>query len=603
MRGTFITFLRQSFFIRMIVLMLLVSIVPLIILAYLAVNVSKDAIKTEVNKINYELVEQVEEHINLMMAKLQEQSYHYGMLTSIQNALEPNSQTMADFVRKKELITILDSGIAVIGDIESISLYSKSDDQVFSSRESFLSISDSRFSSVIPHFIHSQKPYLFYDKDLLHVDSELLRDFSLFLRKIPINSPNEYKGVLVISIENALFKNLIKNIHRGSQGSAYVISPSKEIIATTSNLADNEDKMRMNKIINEWDRLHQPNQFVLDDSLISIKQSEQFHRWIVLSVIPLKEVMASTQIISKSVFYLLIFLILLGLIIVFGGGYYLYKPLQSLKKHMQFIKQGNFDARIPVLVNNEFGELGILLNSMAFKLQSLVSELKETEELKRRNEIRLLQSQINPHFMYNSLNTITMFAMLKDYEKIREIMRCLTSLLRYSMENHEQSVPLTMEIKYLFDYIDMLQLRYDCQFQLKPEIDLALNQMIIPKLLLQPLIENAIFHGILAKETDKGTIIIRVYKSKEDSQSIIMEIQDDGKGMTPQRLKQVKIYLMREGTGEHIGLTNVWERTRLVFGLESRIEVESQLEIGTIIRLILPMGSIRIGLEEPHESI
>ncbi|MNC24589.1 Histidine kinase [compost metagenome] len=122
-------------------------------------------------------------------------------------------------------------------------------------------------------------------------------------------------------------------------------------------------------------------------------------------------------------------LVFLGALCVVGFGYQLYRPLQAVKRQVDAIKKGHFDARVTHFANNEIGDLGRMLNTMAVRIQDLLADLHDSEDLKRKLEIRALQSQINPHFIYNTLNTIRMFAMMKDYEKINTLMGRLVALL------------------------------------------------------------------------------------------------------------------------------------------------------------------------------
>jgi two-component system sensor histidine kinase YesM len=218
--------------------------------------------------------------------------------------------------------------------------------------------------------------------------------------------------------------------------------------------------------------------------------------------------------------------------------------------------------------------------------------LKETENAKRKQEIRALQAQINPHFLYNCLNSISMFAMLRDYGKIREMMVSLLSLLRYSMEHLEQTVALKRELDYLGHYTRMMQLRYSRPFRLEIEVDPALDSMKIPKLLLQPLMENALFHGVLASEPGREGLIRVAAGYADDGRSVQLLVADNGAGMEPGRLKRIRTLLSEPSNPDNIGLRNVWERLKLVFGPQASLDIESEAGTGTTIRISLPADQV-----------
>lgn len=201
--------------------------------------------------------------------------------------------------------------------------------------------------------------------------------------------------------------------------------------------------------------------------------------------------------------------------------------------------------------------------------------------------------------MYNTLNTIRMFALMKDYDKINMLMGRLVALLRYSMENFEQTVPLEKELDYLTDYVGLLNIRYKCQVHLLFEVEEPLQRMFIPKLSLQPLIENAIFHGILPKKLNEGHITIHAFNDVTAKQ-IILEIIDDGIGVEDNKLTQLQLHLQREEITESIGLLNVWMRMKLLFGTGAHIELNSDGD-GLTIRIALPLETVMIK-EEPHEA-
>lgn len=441
---------------------------------------------------------------------------------------------------------------------------------------------------------------MFLDKSS-HPDLKILQNSTYYIGRIPFEVYEDMRGVLLISMNNAQFQQQIENIQLGSLGSVSLLTQSGVTIATTSKLERSQDDVRTRSILAHWVSLGKPTQFEMDTSIISVKQTKTFDKWIVISEIPSQELTQSADIIRKTVTYFLLALVTVGGLSVIGFGYQLYRPLQAVKRQVDAIKKGNFDARVTYFANNEIGDLGRMLNAMAVRIQDLLSEQQESEDMKRKLEIRALQSQINPHFMYNTLNTIRMFAMLKDYDNINTLMGKFVSLLRYSMENYDQNVPLQQELDYLQDYIGLLNMRYKYQTKLHVDIQSPLETMYIPKLSLQPLIENAVFHGILPKKKAEGHIHIRVYTQSDDASTVI-EIEDDGIGLDETQLEKLRVHMQQEHLGENIGLKNVWLRMRLMFNKEAQMELFSPSDQGLLIRFLLPPDSVRLK-EVQHEQL
>ncbi|WP_169447658.1 sensor histidine kinase [Paenibacillus daejeonensis] len=581
----------------MILIMLAVSIIPLVVLSYISISVSSSTVEKQVNKLNAQLVNQVIDRIELSMNRFRELSVQYSGLSSIKNALvSPSELYYEDVVLKRELISVLTTASAMIGNVEGLQVYSAVTGEILSSTEAPSRVEQSVYGPLIELFLSSPRTELFLDRDSIP-EMDMLRDASVYMARIPYNRYEEMKGVILISMNNDQFQQQIENIQLGSEGSITLLTPAGSPIATTSKLSDEEDKERVATILSHWRELGAPDQFAEASSIISVKQTGTYDDWIVVSEIPSKELTQDTGIIRETVIYFLALLIVLGAASVLGFGYHLYRPLQAVKRHVNAIKKGQLDARVNTFANNEIGDLGRMLNAMAIRIQELVNDLQDSEKLKRRLEVRALQSQINPHFMYNTLNTIRMFAMLKDYDKINKLMGRFVGLLRYSMENYDQTVQLDQELDYLKDYVGLLNMRYKCQITLTYEIEEPLGRMQIPKLSLQPLIENSVFHGILPKKADTGLIAVRAFTDRQQDR-VVVEIRDDGTGLSDEDLEKLRVHLLREESSENIGLQNVRMRLKLMFGQSTSMEMLSEEGSGLLIRIELQADQVQIKEEE-----
>ncbi len=601
MKSNFFSFLKKSFYIRMILIMLGVSVIPLILLSWISIGVSTNTVEKQVNRLNAQLVNQVVDRVELTMARFKELSDQYSRIGSIQTALVPPSDHYFEEVtRKKELISVLSTASAVIGNVQGLQVYSAVTGEVLSSYEAPATLSDSPYRPVIQRFLDTGGTSLFLDKGALRQEKSLtlLNNSVYYVSRIPSDRFEEMTGALLISMSNSQFQQQIENIQLGGKGSVSLVTKNGLTIATTSSLPAAEDDARLARILGEWGSQGEPNQFRMDSSIISVKQTSTYDGWIVISEIPSRELTQSTTIIRKTVGYFLLFLIGLGLIAIIAFGYQLYRPLQAVKKQVDAIKKGRFDARVTHFANNEIGELGRMLNSMAVRIEDLLGDLQDSEELKRRLEIRALQSQINPHFMYNTLNTIRMFAMLKDYDKINTLMGRLVSLLRYSMENYEQTVQFKQEFAYLEDYAELLNMRYKCRILLHAEVEEPLERVLIPKLSLQPLIENAVFHGILPKKAEEGHIWVRLYSLPAPDHLVVLEVKDNGVGLEERELEFLRMHLLREESNENIGLKNVWMRLRLMFGKSAEVQLDSRPGEGMTIRFLFPADTVQVKEEE-----
>ena len=261
-----------------------------------------------------------------------------------------------------------------------------------------------------------------------------------------------------------------------------------------------------------------------------------------------------------------------------------YEILQS----MRAVEKGDLSVRIAARSKDEMGELGSQLNKMLDRIQDIMEENINREVLVKNSEIRALQNQINAHFIYNVLESIKMMAEIDEEYEISDAITSLGRLLRYSMKWTSKNVLLKDELDYIHDYMALINLRYDFTITLSVNIPEELMRQEIPKMSLQPVVENAILHGIEPLGVD-STIYIKAWMEEGDC---IIEISDAGQGMTEAELKILTDRLQgkvekAEGKGG-IGLKNVHDRIGLEFGREYGLEIFTRTDCYTKVRIKLP---------------
>ena len=263
-----------------------------------------------------------------------------------------------------------------------------------------------------------------------------------------------------------------------------------------------------------------------------------------------------------------------------------YVTLKSIRK----IQNGDLEVRIENCDNSEMGELGTQINKMLDRIEQLNKESIDREILVKNSEIRALQNQINAHFIYNVLESIKMMAEIDEEYAISDAITALGKLLRYSMRWVSGNVRVEEELEYIKNYLALINLRFDYEIYLSLNMPPFIMKHEIPKMSLQPIIENAIYHGIeeLAEDT---TIYVKGYVQGKDC---LIEITDAGKGMTEEEVERLKKKIAGEiepsgGSGNGIGLKNVQDRIHITFGEEYGIEINSKLGCYTKISVRIPL--------------
>lgn len=262
------------------------------------------------------------------------------------------------------------------------------------------------------------------------------------------------------------------------------------------------------------------------------------------------------------------------------------KPIARMEAFAGAIAGGDLQARSPETNVSELRGLTVSLNTMAGKLQNLINENKREQENLKKSELRTLQAQINPHFLYNTLDAIVWLAEANRTSEVIHITRALSDFFRISLSQGKDWIPLSDEVKHLTGYLTIQKIRYRDILDYSIDIPETLYGHQIPKLLLQPLVENAIYHGIKHR---RGKGLVEVSACEEAGQ-LVLRVRDNGVGIAPERLKQIMQVLRGDGGGMvGYGLFNVNKRVQLYYNQPQGIQIESNEGEGTVVFMKVPI--------------
>ncbi|MBO0458173.1 histidine kinase [Enterococcus hulanensis] len=263
------------------------------------------------------------------------------------------------------------------------------------------------------------------------------------------------------------------------------------------------------------------------------------------------------------------------------------QPMEEMIKMAEALSDGKLNYRIKCLPDNELQTLTNSMNEMADNLVVLLEENALKQYNLAQSEVRVLQAQITPHFIYNSLDAILVLAEMGDVEKVKEMTYALSDFFRISLSQGQDWIPIEKEIRHITDYLIILQIRYGDALTYSIEVEPKIEKFFMLKMILQPLIENAVYHGTkLVRRT--GKIVLQAYL---DEGYVHFFIIDNGKGILPEKLEEINTEL-RDGLstdfGEGYGLFNVNKRLLLYYGSNAKIELSSIPEKGTTVHVIIP---------------
>ena len=263
------------------------------------------------------------------------------------------------------------------------------------------------------------------------------------------------------------------------------------------------------------------------------------------------------------------------------------RSTNSIIGGIQQVQQGNLDVRVLVDCEDEMGQIADNFNTMTEKVRKLIEEVKEALEKQKNAEIRALEAQINPHFLYNTLDSINWMAIEKGEYEISKMLRNLGVILRYSISKSNQMVDVLEMADWLDKYVSLQQMRFNDSFSFELHVDEEAKQIRIHKLLIQPFVENAIIHGF--KGIESGGILRVDVMLSEQAEELDIIIEDNGKGMPEEFVQKCNDYgdSVRDDFG-NIGLNNAFSRMRMYYGEAVSWDVSSIPDVGTIITLKIP---------------
>ena len=394
----------------------------------------------------------------------------------------------------------------------------------------------------------------------------------------------EIKGVILIDIKLDAIKEIIENSKPGTAGFVYVMDSNKEIVYTPVNNT-------VYRIKNEW--IEEINNEIIIKNINGenyqlTKFKSKYTGWETIGVFPESESLRVIEYIKYSSLIIAIVALIIAemLVVVFTKS--IVKPMYKLKQLMKRAQEGDLTVSFNAKYNDEVGELGNSFNNMVKEINNLINLVQKEEKSKRIAEMNVLQAQIKPHFMYNTLDTIRWMAEEHNEEDIVEIIEAFTNLLRISLSKGKEMISVKDELNHVQSYLIIQKIRYEDKLDYEIQFDENILEYQLIKLILQPLVENAIYHGIKEKRGN-GKILIT---GKIEGNMLCFTVSDNGKGMEEEVLNKINKMLTKSGENKieiGYGIFNVNERIRIIYGEEYGLKYKSVYGEGTIVELRHPI--------------
>ncbi|MCU6791336.1 histidine kinase [Paenibacillus sp. WQ 127069] len=401
-------------------------------------------------------------------------------------------------------------------------------------------------------------------------------------------NPSRPVGEVIVRLDESEITDLLSNAVPKDQGSIFIVRADGTVqlhLDATLVGQPYPDAALLQKVAKPINKV-----FSLKENGISyvvFNQQMKATGWNIVTMIKEKTIVEKTRAIKASLQILLFVFLVFGLFALIGFELTIIRPILALRKETHRLKQGDFSAQVEIRSRDEVGELGRQFNIMVTTMRELIDNKYKLEIRQKESELRILQSQMDPHFLYNTLDMIRWTARLEKAPETSQLIETLSRFFRMGLNSEKRFTTLAGEMDFVRSYLNLQQKRMGSKLQFSLYMEASLEGAVLLKKVIQPLVENSIKHGFRRRG---GQIHVRCYR---DGQDMIMEVLDTGVGFTKDKIEQIRQALVERSDDPAVmdhAICNIHERTLLVYGSGYGVELpDQQQEAGACVRLRIPL--------------
>jgi two-component system, sensor histidine kinase YesM len=569
--------------IKLLIQFIILSIVPILLIGFVSYAITYNITKNNAIQFSKEIIEQSTQKIDELLLEVQKSAVMTADEPAVQETLRhPLSTDIAKkYSNELEINTRLNLisnfneklfGIYVIGENGGRYKSNYGTDQTYD-------------------FLHST----WYEEV---IDSEGITWFRTRNGSVIVKTAGEFfvsagypitdkasgktSGIVMIDVPERQLSSIIR-AKLGDKGSIFILDENNHVITHPNpKLITQELKLETSKEVDTYGN----TKVTFTENTIMIEETSEVTGWKVVGIIPVSELTKDNMVFLNMI--ILILIVVCGIAFFFAWQFsrQTVKPIKNITDSMKIVEDGMFDVKLQILAKDEIGQLSTGFNVMTGKIEELMKSVLSEQEALRQAELKSLQYQINPHFLYNTLDSIVWLTRAKKNEEAISMVMAITKLFRIGISRGKDIITLEEEIEHVESYLTIQHMRYPKKFDYTIDLPPQLSQYKTFKVILQPLVENAIYHGIKLKK-EKGHIWITC---EEKDDHLLLKVKDTGKGMDEETLAKLNNTL-KDGPGEKLsiyGLKNVEERIKLFFGSGYGITFRSIDGKGTTAEIKIP---------------
>ncbi|MFC0471244.1 sensor histidine kinase [Halalkalibacter kiskunsagensis] len=567
---------------KLIITYVLLTVVPMTILVYISYYQYTKSIEEQLGEYIPKMLDQANRNIDKQMTEfesLPELLYNSTRVLSIlrKNHYSSQSERHNDIFTVNSYLseTYLSDKSPILG------VFVSSKDRLFSS-------TNVSYTGQIPTKLTSSEDIILQHETNLRFKGK--PPFFLLVKDIYDYENRRNIGSMSIALHLSFIENVLTEIKHRNESEISVINkegriiyhPDKHLIGTSVNMDDYPIHNGSFRTVKNNERM-----------LVSVSESEQMN-WILIHSIPFKHLTEKADLIKNITLIFFVIICSATVVISIFTAWSVSRPIYKLIHLMKNVEKENFQSVLKVNSKDEVGMLTISFNSMISRIRDLIQQNYHIELRQKQAELYALQSQINPHFMYNTLETITMAIEEDDDDTVVQMVSLLGKMLRFSLSNKDRIVQFNKEVEHIRNYLTIQKFRFEERLNFKIDSDIDLIQHYSPKFILQPVIENSIKHGL---ETRRGTLTlgITIFTAegiRPGTKDIIIRVEDDGTGIDQESLDKINKLLKSDPIARRdsgFGLINVHARIIMIFGEEYGLTVHSPTKGETVVEMRIPV--------------
>lgn len=577
----------KSISFKLLVYFLLLILFPIFTVSLLGNFYYTNTIEAETNNHTVQMIDQVNTNVEFYLKNMEKIIYFLSVDPQVNKFLRNKYNSIEDKENSEtEIRRVLKSFSAAHTEIGGIMIVNSKDAYISNemskiSREPFAKDMWYKMAYASPQKIQliskplgrNIKTYKDYSSDsVLSISKAFIAPQS-----------GEFLGTVLIDLKLETIKKIIADITLGKSGFLYIIDGEGNIVYAPVNAV-------VYRVNNKW--LNGPSNSIMkeinNNKYQIVYKHSTYSNFKTVGVFSLSEAL---QVVTNIRYYIVgigVITMLLAIIAALFFTKSIVKPLKKLRRLMRKAEEGDLNVRFENKYSDEIGQLGDSFNKMIDEIRNLIEMVYEEQKSKREAELKILQAQIKPHFLYNTLDTIQWMAQGHGADDIVEVVAALTNLFRIGINKGNEMISVKEELEHIKSYLVIQKIRYEDKFEYTIEFEEDILKYQVIKLILQPLVENAIYHGIKERR-GAGKISITAGRYEK---GLCFRVSDDGVGMTEERLQEIYKMLENDKQGEKnlgYGTFNVQNRIRLSFGNDYGLVFDSKAGRGTTVCVYHPI--------------